>query len=101
MLGALRVTKTWATFDRVVCYWMHKMYLLLLNAFVLSYVSFILPARVFVHYVHRWWPWRSEEDIIPTAFRVMDGYELPCRCWEPNLSPLQEQHSFLTTTGQT
>lgn len=28
---------------------------------------------------------------------VTDGFELPCRCWEPDLGPLQEQQLFLTS----
>jgi hypothetical protein len=28
---------------------------------------------------------------------VIDGYELPCGCWELNLNPLEEQPVLLTT----
>jgi hypothetical protein len=35
--------------------------------------------------------WRPEEDAIFPGTRVKDSYKLPCRYWEPNLGPLQEQ----------
>ena len=32
----------------------------------------------------------------PLKLELMDGCELPCGCWEPNLGPLQEQQVLIT-----
>lgn len=33
-----------------------------------------------------------------TVTRVMDGCEVPCRCWESNLGPIEEQQPMPLTT---
>jgi hypothetical protein len=42
-----------------------------------------------------WCPQRSGEGIRFPGTGVMDGCGLPCRCWDSNLGPLQEQHCAL------
>ena len=37
------------------------------------------------------------EGIKSPRMRVTDSYELPCKCWQLNLGPLEEQPVLLTT----
>lgn len=70
---------------------MHRMnLLLLLNAFVLPlfYLACMCVCALYAQLVAMEVR-RSHQIIAP---RVMDGYELPCRCWDPNLGPMKEQH---------
>lgn len=43
-----------------------------------------------------WHPQGSEEGIDSPEVRVMDDYKPPCRPWELNLDPLQEQVLIIT-----
>lgn len=49
---------------------------------------------MFVHCVHAWYPWRLQDSIHSPETGVT--CELPCRHWEMNLSPLEEQPELLT-----
>lgn len=40
-------------------------------------------------------PWRPEEYIQSPTTGIIESYELPCGCWEPNLVPLQEENMLL------
>lgn len=40
------------------------------------YFICVLPACLYVHYVHTWWPQRKEEGVGSAATGVTDGYEL-------------------------
>lgn len=42
-----------------------------------------------------WFLWRPEEGIESPETRITDSWELPCRCWELNLGPLEEQQPVL------
>lgn len=48
--------------------------------------------------MYTWYPLRSEEGNSSPGTAVMNGCELPCRCWVLNLGPLQE---LLLTTETT
>lgn len=42
-----------------------------------------------------WYLRRPKEGVGSPATEVRDLCELPCRCWEPNLDPLQKQYALL------
>lgn len=48
----------------------------------------VSPACISVYNVHVWKP---GEDTGSPGTEVTSGCELPCRCWELNLGPLEEQ----------
>lgn len=50
-------------------------------------------------YVLREWTclWRPQEVVISVETVVRGSCRLPCRCWEPNQGPLQEQQHMLLT----
>ena len=50
--------------------------------------------HVYVTCMNARWPWSSEEGVGSPG--VIDGCELPCKCWEPNSSPPKEQQMLLT-----
>ena len=52
----------------------------------------ILPVRVSVPHMSGWSSWKPEEGIGSPRIGVIHGCEPPCRRWELNLGPLQEQH---------
>jgi hypothetical protein len=56
----------------------------------------ILPTCIAVHHKHAWCLQGPEEDISVPGTGVIDGFELPCGCWESNSGPLQEQLVLLT-----
>lgn len=56
----------------------------------------VVPAFMSVHPLCTWCPWRSEKGIRSPGTGVRDGCDLPHRCWESNLGPIQEQ-VLLTT----
>ena len=58
-------------------------------------VMYILPH--YVQHTFARWPQRSEKGVGSSGTGVTDGCEPPCKCWELNLGPLQEQQVFLTT----
>lgn len=43
-------------------------------------------------------PMEVRKGHLPLELGIMDGYELPYRCWEQGPSPLQEQHVLSTTS---
>jgi hypothetical protein len=43
-------------------------------------------------------PWRPEDDSGFSGTVVTSGCELPYRCWETNLGPLEEQPGLLTSS---
>lgn len=45
--------------------------------------------------VHDWCLKTSEEAIRSSRLGIIDGCELPCRWWEPNLASLQEKQVLL------
>lgn len=47
-----------------------------------------LPASVSVYHMNACWLSRPEKGVV-------DGYELPCGCWEPHLGPLEMQQVLL------
>jgi hypothetical protein len=47
---------------------------------------------------HAWYLWRPEEGVESSGAEVMDGFELPCRSWELNLGPLEEQPQSVLLT---
>lgn len=55
-----------------------------------------LLARLYVHNVHVWCPWRTQEGIRLPETGVVDGCELPCGYWAPNLHFLQEWPVLVT-----
>lgn len=55
----------------------------------------VLPANMFVHHMHVWYPWRPEEGIVCPGTRVTGG-EPPHGCWESKPDLLQEQLMLLT-----
>lgn len=58
------------------------------------YIS-ISPAYMSEYHIDAWCTWRLERG---TGFPgIGDGCEPPCRCWELNLSPLEDQPVFSTT----
>ena len=54
----------------------------------------ILPACVYVHYIHAWWLQRPGIRFPGTGFK--DSWEPPCGCWESSLGPLVEETVLLT-----
>lgn len=50
----------------------------------------VLNAHIYVHHMPTWYMQRSEDSVKTSGTRVVDGCELPCRCWELNLGPLGE-----------
>ena len=44
-----------------------------------------------IHHLYAWCLWNSGYSIRSSETGVVDGREPLCRCWESNLSPLQEQ----------
>lgn len=44
-----------------------------------------------LHDTHAWCLRRPEEGVGSLRTSDTDGCELPCECWEPNPSPMQEQ----------
>jgi hypothetical protein len=56
----------------------------------------VLFTCISMYHMHSWYPWRPEEGIGFSRTEVTEGYELPCRCWELNLGPLQEQPVLFT-----
>ena len=65
---------------------------------------YFLPFKVYLFYFYVYdcfacigtHVWRSEEGIRSPETGVTGGCEPPCRCWEPNSGPLQEQQMLLT-----
>lgn len=65
---------------------------------------YFLPFKVYLFYFYVYdcfayistHVWRSEEGIRSPETEVTGGCEPPCRCWEPNSGPLQEQQMHLT-----
>lgn len=57
----------------------------------------VLPARMSVCHAYVWCLWSPEGDVIFPGTGGMNGCELPCRCWELNQGPLEEQKVLLTT----
>jgi hypothetical protein len=39
----------------------------------------------------------SQKGVLGLLELVLQAYELPCECWEPNSGPLQEKRMLLTT----
>lgn len=60
------------------------------SSFCLMYEYFIW---IFVHHMHTWYFWWIQEGI-----EFPNGYEPPCRLWELNPSPLEDQPEELLTT---
>ena len=56
----------------------------------------VLPACESVNCVSAWCLWKPEESIRSSATGVTDGCESPCRCWELNPNPSEEQPALLT-----
>ena len=54
----------------------------------------VLPTRMSAHHT---WAEVTKEPRMAWITAVMHGCEPPCRGWELNLSPLQEQAMLLTT----
>jgi hypothetical protein len=57
----------------------------------------ILPTYISINHVHAWclqWP---EQGVRSPGAGITDHCEPPCRCWELNPGPLQEQPVLLTT----
>jgi hypothetical protein len=51
----------------------------------------VLPACVYVYNLSPWYSLRTEEGGGSSSVpRVTDDCEPPCKCWELNSSPLQE-----------
>jgi hypothetical protein len=55
------------------------------------------PACLTMHHVHAVPMEVRRGSKIPPRTGVFKGCELPCGCWESNLSPLEEQPVFLPT----
>jgi hypothetical protein len=53
------------------------------------------PACVYVYRMHTWCLGSPEEGTRSPRTVLTDGRELPCRYWELNSSPLQEQQMLL------
>lgn len=51
----------------------------------------VLPTYKYVHHMHTWCPWRSEENVGSPGTIVTDSYEPPYSHWELKSGPLQEQ----------
>lgn len=52
---------------------------------------------MYVHQIHVCYLRRQKGAIKCPGNGVIDGHELPCRCWEWKQGPLQKQEVFLTT----
>lgn len=57
----------------------------------------VLPAFEYVHCMHLWCLWGSEESIESFAAGAIKGRESLCGAWESNPSFLPEQSVLLTT----
>ena len=49
------------------------------------------------HHMQAWSTERPEESVRFPGMGVTDSCELPCRCWELNPGPLEEQPMLLAT----
>ena len=56
----------------------------------------VLSVCVSVCHVYPWYPQKLKEKVRSSGTGVKDGCEPPCRCWESNLGPLEEQTLFIT-----
>ena len=66
------------------------------------HTSVLLPECMHVYFMHVYFIYALEDQKMTPEIGfpvtgVTDGCELPCGCWEPNPSPLQEQEGILTT----
>lgn len=61
------------------------------------HVSVCLHVCMPVQYVHAGYHQRPEEGMASPGTGVIEGYELPRDCWEPNPDTLQEQSALLTS----
>lgn len=52
---------------------------------------------IFMYHMHIWCSLRKGKCIRSSGTGIVEGYEPPCGCWEPNPIPLQKHQVLMTT----